>query len=308
MGKTYADSYLYSKYPEYQKALLNFLVKGERIDTNSKEFENIIFEFKHRQIADYLYKLLKSPRIVLLINSTALPKPFKVTAAKDPKDKQLYKVFIDVTGLIINQNGNYVCTEIDQLIAHLVNAMVCQIYTNKPELLFSQNVQILGMQNFSALFTHIIDYLLKVSLDPTVKARTQMMGCMYYAESIVGCGYDKLRFAARKFTGLSEREENILELYKDDSSFLNIKTFIEYVGKALKKPNLTVDTFIERWMQLYGTSTPFATEYFPALSALLTDAYCGCYLNNQKTIEKICDKSMVEYTKEILQKGSTIVK
>lgn len=308
MGKTYADSYLYSKYPQYQKSIMDILLNGERLDTNAKDFDDIVYEFKHRQIADYLYKILKSPKVVLLTHTNPLPKPLKVLAAKDPKDKQTYKVFVDVSGLVIKKDGIWHCADIDILIAHLVNAMVCMAYTLQPQLILSQNVQILGMQNFSILFTHVVDYLLKISLDPTVKARVQMMACMFFAENMLGAGYDKLRYAARKITGLSEREENILELYKDEHSFLNIKTFIDYVGKALKKTNLTVDTFIDRWMMLYGTSTPFATEYFPALSTLLTDAYVGCYLNNQKTIEKICDKTYVEYCKEILQKGSSFVK
>ena len=259
MGKTYADSYLYSKYPNYQKSIMEFLLKGERLDPNGQDFADIVYEFKHRQIADYLYKILKSPKLVLVTAANPLPKPLKVLAAKDPKDKQAYKVFVDVSGLVVKKDGIYHCADIDILIAHLVNAMVCMAYTMQPQLILSQKIQILGMQNFAILFTHVIDYLLKVSLDPTVKARVQMMACMYFAENMIGVGYDKLRYAARQFSGLSEREENILELYKDETSFTNIKTFIDYVGKALKKPNLTVDTFIDRWMMLYGTSTPFAT-------------------------------------------------
>lgn len=307
--KTYADSYLYNKFPEYQKNIMEFLMKGERLNINNKEFEDIVFEFKHRQIADYLYKILKSPKVVLIEATKAMPRALKVIAAKDPKDKQQYKIFVDVTNLVVKNSstGVYKCMDIDTLIAHLVNAMVCMAYTLKPQLLLSQNLQILGMQNFALLFTHVADYLLKVSLDPALKARVQLMACMYFAEGILGESYDKLRFAARKFTGLSEREENIIELYKEDSSFLNIKTFIDFVGKVLKKENITVDVFVDRWMMLYGTTTPFGLEYFPAFSAIITDAYVGSYINNQKTIEKICDKRMVEYTKEVLQKGSTFV-
>jgi len=72
--KTYTDSYLYNKFPEYQKSIVEFLVKGERLNINDKEFEDIVYEFKHRQIADYLYKILKSPKVVLIIAPKAMPR------------------------------------------------------------------------------------------------------------------------------------------------------------------------------------------------------------------------------------------
>jgi hypothetical protein len=50
-------------------------------------------------------------------------------------------------------------------------------------------------------------------------------------------------------------------------------------------------------MYLFNPSTVFALEYMPAFQSMLTNAYVGAYLNNQKTIEKICGKSMVQYAK-----------
>jgi hypothetical protein len=57
-------------------------------------------------------------------------------------------------------------------------------------------------------------------------------------------------------------------------------------------------------MFFYGSSTGMALEYFPAFSELLSDAYNGCYLNNQKTIEKIAGNNMVAYVKQIVQTAS----
>ena len=59
-------------------------------------------------------------------------------------------------------------------------------------------------------------------------------------------------------------------------------------------------------MQFYGTGTVFALEFFPAFSAMLTDAYVGGYINNQLTIEKIAGQSMVKFTKQILQIGDAV--
>ena len=50
-------------------------------------------------------------------------------------------------------------------------------------------------------------------------------------------------------------------------------------------------------MFLYGSGTALALEFLPSLLSLVTDAYCGVYLNNQKSIEKILGKDLVELGK-----------
>ena len=59
-------------------------------------------------------------------------------------------------------------------------------------------------------------------------------------------------------------------------------------------------------MRQFGPGTVFGLEYYPAFSAMITDAYVGGYLNNQKTIEKICGKDMVQYSKDVITMLGTI--
>ena len=60
-------------------------------------------------------------------------------------------------------------------------------------------------------------------------------------------------------------------------------------------------------MYLYGINTVFALEYYPALSAMLTDAYCGAYINNQKTIEKVVGNTLVTYSRNVITKCGGMV-
>jgi hypothetical protein len=39
---------------------------------------------------------------------------------------------------------------------------------------------------------------------------------------------------------------------------------------------------------------------------MMTDAYIGGYLNSQKTIEKVCGTSMVNYSKDAIDFVSTL--
>ena len=70
---------------------------------------------------------------------------------------------------------------------------------------------------------------------------------------------------------------------------------------------MKVDNVVEKWIYLYGINTLFGLEYYPALSAMLTDAYVGSYINNQKTIEKVVGNTLVSYSKNIIARGGDLV-
>ena len=112
---------------------------------------------------------------------------------------------------------------------------------------------------------------------------------------------------AKKLSGISAREEEILEMQMKPDTFLNIKFFVESLNDMLKLNGVTLDIIVEKWMYLYSPTTIMGLELFPNFSAMITDAYVGCYINNQKTIEKITGRSMVEYTKTILSIGEGAV-
>ena len=89
----------------------------------------------------------------------------------------------------------------------------------------------------------------------------------------------------------------MIEYQLDKDSFTNIKNFVDTIARILKVNALKVDNFIEKWVFLYKSGTQFATEYYPAFSSMLTNAYHGAYINNQKTIEKVTH--FIEETNEL---------
>ena len=54
---------------------------------------------------------------------------------------------------------------------------------------------------------------------------------------------------------------------------------------------------------MYSPSACLHLEYFPAFSAMMTNAYIGCYLNQQSTIEKVTNRGLPEYVKAVLETG-----
>ena len=310
MAKTLNKAYLYNRYPDYEKLLYTFLMTGEEVKKKDPAFEDIRYEVKKRQISNALINVLDSSKVILLMPAKPLPRAFKVFVAKDIKgDKQL-KVFIDCSNLIVFKNGVYTCNNVDILIAHLVNAMTSLIYHMDERRIGNSNALTeSGADCFAKLFTHIIDYVYKISIMSSVKSKCMYLAAMYYMTNILGKENDSssVKAIAKKLSGISAREEEILEMQMKSDTFLNIKFFVESLNDILKLNGVTLDIVVEKWMYLYSPTTIMGLELFPNFSAMITDAYVGCYINNQKTIEKITGRSMVEYTKTILSIGEGAV-
>ena len=316
MAKNYASTYLYSKYNQYEKETVDFLLKADRIDQHLPEFEDIGYEVKKRQISPAIIKVMNSPNVVLMSSAKPLSKAFKVFCAKDIKTDSKLKVFIDISNIIVkdDKSGRYTCSRnnIDIFISYLVDAMSTFIYYTAggtERITNNSKIRSIGAKTFADLYSHIVDYLCKISTIGGSKNKCKYLAAMYFLVNLVGLdeGAISTKAIARKAADISEREAEIIDIQTTDTTYQNIKFFTESVADILHLNKLTLDTIVEKWMYVYGTGTVFALELLPAFSNMLTDAYVGAYINNQKTIEKVAGTGMVEYTKTILTIGAESV-
>lgn len=325
--KSYSDTYLYNNYGIYSKTLLEAVLKDPIIDKTTKEFQDVIYEVRRAKISDSLVRILNSNNVVLLDCVKPLPRTFKVFAAKDVRDRKSpnkLKVFID-TSFVIEKDSKGLEYNIDELklISYLINAGTTMVYHKNFDIYTrSANVVSDATKCFAKCFTFIIDYLTKVSIQESVKVKVLYLSAMYFLEGVMGL--DKPEYSqeiAMKVAQISQQEARILDILlqkaayipgvskKDADPFENIKVFVIALRDALhlSKKSLSVDLFVERWMMQFGPGTVIGMEYFPIFSAMITDAYVGGYLNQQKTIEKVCGQDMVTYTKDVLSKLENVV-
>jgi len=310
MSKKYSDTYLYSKYGDYEKKLFSFLMESEEIDKDSDLFADVKYEVKKQQVSNSLIKVLMSKNVILMIGKESLNKAFKVFMAKDIKRNKDMKCFIDCTDLIVKgKDGAYVCKNTDVLIAYLVSAMNTIIYYgDEKKITMNSSLCKAGAKCFSSLFTHVVDYLYKISTNSTLKAKSLYLSSLYYLCGILGKDFSDSTIAiAKQIAGISEREAEIYKLQIESNSFLNLKFFIETYSKSMRLDKITVDVITEKWMYLYGTGTVFGLELYPCFASMMTDTYVGCYINNQKSIEKVTGRNMVEFTKTILSVGAGMI-
>lgn len=311
-AKNYAETFLYGK-GNYERNITEFIVKSEIVDKQDSSFDNVRFEVKKRQTNTCICKVLDAPNVVLLIGKTQLPRTFKVFAARDIKSgSNTLKVFIDVTSLIIERNGEYNVSprDTDILISYLVSAMNTLIYYADPSrVILNSDMIKFGTICFAHLFTYIIDYLRIGNVDK-VREKTLYLSSIYYQVCLLSLENDQSNVKSRaiKISGLNKREAEIVDILTKADAYENINTFINALAIVLKTPDLRVDNFMEKWIQSFYSGTNFAVEMYPAFSTMLTDAYIGSYRNNQKLIEKLCGKEMVDYTNALFKVGSELLK
>ena len=306
------ETYLYNVTDTYRIQMTKAIIESERIDKTDEAFASIKYEVNSRQTNYVTTKVLLNPDVVLIRPNIPLPRALKVFTAKDIKNQSKYsKVFIDVSEiLMIDKDGNYKTNSIDKLIAYLTSAMVQLIYNIEPLRLINNTVMIEHMRNaFCQMVTYIIDYLYKISNTDITKEMCKHVSSMYFDTNILRLdpNSDPVRAHALKISKLSEREIDVLEVYIDETSFTNIKSFIETMAKVLKINKLTLDVFLAKWIYIYGSGTQFGLELYTAFSDILTNAYCIAYINNQKTIEKVVGNDMSQYSIKVISLGGGLM-
>lgn len=297
--KSYSDCYLYNKYPMYNKILFEAMMHSEFIDKDVDSFKDVEYEVKRTKVSEGLIRVLKSPKTVLLIPDKPLPKPFASFVAIDPRSKKERKLFIDTTNCINKTDKGYIVNDI-RLISHLIGGYFEMYYLSYgSSKAYTHNGLITESQCFSALFTHIIDYIGKISIVDGARDKCLYLSSRYFFEGIYGVDVDRSRKISAKYAGISDSKEAIYFMNSDDDkeTFTDINKFVKLIKNTFKLDKLTLDILVEKWMFLYGPSTVFALEYGPAFVKMIIDAYIGSYLNNQKTIEKVCGKNMVVMAK-----------
>lgn len=318
--KSYSDTYLYSKYDLYSKKITDAIMKDPVLDKGTDSFKDVIYEVKRSKVSDSLVNILQSRNVIFLDCEDPMPRTFKVFAARDVKSKDRnIKIFIDTTNVIgKSKKTSELIVDEAKLISYLINAGMTMIYHKSyTSILRRNNIVTESTEAFAKCFTFIIDYLAKVSIQESSKIKVMYLSSMYFLEGILQLGDEKKSKAiAKKIAGISDRESTMLDILLDKAStpvgnhkgeeitpYENIKTFINALRDVMhfNKKVISTDMIVERWMMQFGPGTVFGLEYFPAFSAMITDAYIGAYINSQKTIEKVCGTTMVTYAKDAIQ-------
>lgn len=315
--KLVSDSYLYQE-SGYNKDLYIFMVGSARIDTLCKEFEDIVYNVRMRQVSPSLVKILLSNKIVLCIdNNKGMSRAFKVFQAVDPKCAvKEKKIFIDCTGLIELKNGVYSCKNIGILISYLVSAMCIGLYYGANSSILSDSILV---KTSTAAFVDMCLYtmgFLKVPITiGTSKEDLAFILAEYFLFNVLQNANITANVAVAKSISGASAYQSLHMQFADVlvDGKCNIDDFVRALQRIyfnqtddkMKESTLNTSSFVEKWAYLFGPSTYLGLEVFTSFSQALTDCYVGSYINQQNTIEKIVGgKNVIKYSNELLKVGS----
>ena len=298
--KPITGCYLYTKLDNYTDKMSTAVMKADRIDKNSSIFaEDVALELKRSKAPSYTMKILTSKNTHLIWPEEPLPRGIRVFAAKDIKKDKNICVFIDCNGVITKrENGRYK-VKVDLLAANLISAKNNMMYYKAPDMLIKKSADLVLMSRcFAKLFTHLINYIGNISVLPEQVDKCKYLAAKYFLTTVVGLDdEDKINAIAVKASEITDSQDRIFGLATSNVKFDSLPSFIEDIKDALKVDKLTMTLVIEKWMYTFGTGTILALEFLPSFLTMITDAYCGVYLNMQKTIEKVLGKDLVEMGK-----------
>lgn len=308
-AKNYNSSYLYKMY-DYPKVIMDAIMTAERVNKKEENFKDVIEVTKRRQTTSVLVNVLESDNIILIKPLKPLPLAFSIFCAKDVKVDGKLRVFIDVTKTIDQKDGFWVSTNIDVFVAQLISAMTHLIYYADPAKIYTNaKLTLHGTENYTKLFCYILDYL-RVSGYRENQERIQYIVALYYQCGVLWKDLNEnARNVAMKVSGIDKRHADIAEMFlkgEPEKCFTDIHTFLEALCVNFHLSDLTLETFVDKYVYLIGSGYQFGIEIFPAFARVITDTYSGKYLTRQKTVEKICGKGIVEFTTDIFEIGKTI--
>ena len=310
--KNYSDLLLYNK-SNYDQNLFKFVINAKELDKNSESYKEIEYNIRRVSSDITILKTLESKNVSLLYQEKPLPRSFKVFAGKDVKNSNTnsLKIYIDISDIIYTKNGNITINNanIDKLVAYLGAALCLRIYYSHPEMLFNSNkIMESSTYLFTKLFSYIIDYLRCSGTTNSIE-KVRYMSSMYFQIGIMGREYNStIERRSKIISKISDNDISKIDIIIGDlpNAFKQLDQFIEALSRVLNSPGLKLDVVVEKWIMLLGSGTQFSLEYFPALSKMITDTYFGSYLNNQKTIEKICGNEIVNYVVELFNVGKRL--
>ena len=305
-AKNFAQTFIYSVKSEgysTEQQLLAFLTNNQiRINKNHDSMNAIKNMVRERQSTAVLYRMFMDPDVVFVMDQKELPASFKVFAAKDPirSDKKV-RIFIDATGLFKFENGYYSCKEIDKLCTYLTAAAVIGTFYSDPyKLTNNSSVVRTSATCFTKLFTATLDNLRPINYQEN-KTKIGYIATVYYLFTMVQKDMKSAETIAASIMGLNPKEAAAYRLYYQEEDFANIDVFIKFLAETFKLKGLTTDVFIHNWMRLYGKGCLYGLELFPSFLIMITNAYCGAYVNSQNKIETICGRDLVTLSTTLLR-------
>jgi hypothetical protein len=167
----------------------------------------------------------------------------------------------------------------------------------------NQTVSKLGSQLYSKIFTKVLDKMFAVNLDPIKADKINFITAKFFLLNVLGkSNSETVTNLAYSVCQNNTTRATILafEAGLPQTMYNRLDDFIQAISLHVDGcHSLTVRTFLDSYIKMYGMSAIFALEYFPFFCHMLFSVAVGAHLNSEYLIENLIGKDLDKFYNEV---------
>jgi hypothetical protein len=176
-------------------------------------------------------------------------------------------------------------------------------YENWNAITMNQTVSKLGASIYSRIFSKVLDKMFAVNLDPIKADKVKYITSKFYLLNLLGKSNGETVSNIAYSTCLNGTTRTTITAFEQsmpENSYARLDNFIQAIATVLEGCHtLTVRTFLDTYIKMYGTSAIFALEYFPYLCHMLFSVAVGAHLNSEYLIENLIGRELDKFYNEV---------
>jgi hypothetical protein len=291
-------SNLKQKMLSYTPSLDNLEIKALEDDLNTIQ-KRFSFPLKNKVIDDITAK----NRVIPIFNKDRVKIPTSIPAfLYNNGGKPVSLVNLTNYG-VKDREGNF---NIDtrQLYACLqTGTILLGCYEHWNAITMNQNVCKLGSVLYSKIFSKVLDKMFAINLDPIKADKIRFITAKFFLLNILGKTngetVNNLAYAACQ-NGTTRNTIVNFELSLPSNAYNRLDDFLNAISQVVEGCHtLTVRTFMDSFIRMYGSSTIFALEFFPYFCHMLFSVAVGAHLNAEYLIENLVSKELDKFYNEV---------
>lgn len=275
---------------------LDLALLEDEMNTISKRFS---FPLKNKIVDDVTSK----NRVVPVFNKDRIKIPTFIPAYLYNYDGKVISIVNLTTYGAKTKEGEF---HIDtrQLFACLqTGSIILGCYENWNSITMNQTIVKLGALSYAKIFTKVLDKMFAINLDPIKADKAKFIAAKFFLTNMLGksngetvnnLAYSTCLNGTTRATILSF--ENSLP----ENAYNRLDDFINAITIALEGCHtLTIRTFLDTYIKMFGISSIFALEYLPYFFHMLFSVAVGAHLNSEYLIENLIGKDLDKLYNEV---------